>query len=116
MKGIGKFLAGPGLAVVGLFTGKLLAGFASFATEAIAVLSSRKAGEDAVGQSAQSTLATYKQQLLTVRQITASQAGGGVAAKGKSRGKAVGNFALATTPVRAGGHRPWRHIPHPKCA
>ena len=103
MKGIGKFLAGPGLAVVGLFTGKLLAGFASFATEAIAVLSSRKAGEDAVGQSAQSTLATYKQQLLTVRQITASQAGGGVAAKGKSRGKAVGNFALATTPVRAGG-------------
>ena len=103
MKGIGKFLAGPGLAVVGLFTGKLLAGFATFATEAISVLSSRKAGEDAVGQSAQSTLATYKQQLLTIRQITASQAGGGIAAKGKSRGRAVGNFALATTPVRAGG-------------
>ena len=97
MNGLGKFISGPGLAIVGAFTGKLLFGFFQFAKEAIAVLARRGVGSEKVKRSEQETLAILKQQLATLSQMNAKR---GV---GKSRGKAVGNFALATTPVRAGG-------------
>ena len=48
MNGLGKFISGPGLAIVGAFTGKLLFGFFQFAKEAIAVLARRGVGSEKI--------------------------------------------------------------------
>lgn len=96
LDGLGKFISGPGLAIVGAFTGKLLVGFFQFAKEATAVLASRGVSSEKVKRSEQETLAILKQQLATLSQMNAKR---GV---GRGRG-GVASFALATTPVRAGG-------------
>lgn len=94
LDGLGRFISGPGLAVVGLITGKLLAQFASFAKEALQVFTGRNTAALQTKNVEQDILAIMRQQLATQRQMGAG--------RGRSRGR-VGNFALATTPVRAGG-------------
>ena len=92
LDGLGKFIGGPGLALVGVITGRLLAQFASFAKEALQVFRGRNTAALQTKNVEQDILTIMRQQLATQRQMGA----------GRGRGR-VGNFALATTPVRAGG-------------